>query len=138
MGKNTKFNKKLKRIFSLYNLAIVACIVVIVVSLFIIFKPNIKFSFNFGNTNKVVTPSGITVIQANVEDGEEISEKDAKKVASKQFKELGEKVKADDLKCIKIERDEDEYYYITSSQNSVEIKIIGGKVTRINASPIDV
>lgn len=137
MGKNKKFTRKLKRIFNLYNLAIIVCIVVILVSLFVIFKPNIKFDFNFLNTNKVVTPSGITVIQTNVKENEKISEENAKKAASKQFKELGEKVKNDDLKCIKIERDKEEYYYITSSQNSVEIKINGGQITRINASPIN-
>ena len=35
-----KMNKKLKRMFNLYNLAILACVVIILISGYIIFKPN--------------------------------------------------------------------------------------------------
>ena len=48
-----------------------------------------------------------------------------------------EKVKEDDLNVVTIQREGEKYYYITSKQNSLEIKIKGGKVTRINAAPVE-
>lgn len=128
MKLNKKTIKKLKRLFSLYNLAILVCIIVIAVSLYIIFKPN---------DNKIVTPSGIEVVQTNLKDGEEISEEQARKAAVKQFKILNEDVKEKDLNIIKIQRNNEKYYYITSVNNSLEIKINGGKVTKINAAPVE-
>ena len=61
------------------------------------------------------------------------SEKQAKKTAVKQFKELGETTKEDELQIMKIQRKGEEYYYVTSKENTLEIKISTGKVTRINS-----
>ena len=123
---NRKLIKKIRKILNIYNIAILGCIILIAVSLCIIFKPN-----------KVVTPSGITVVQTDVKDEEEITEEKARKTAVKQFKKLNEKVKEDDLNVVTIQREGEKYYYITSKQNSLEIKIKGGKVTRINAAPVE-
>lgn len=125
--KNKKMLRKIKRIFSFYNLAIAVCIIAIGVSLYIIFKPN----------NTIKTSTGLEVVTTNIKQDEEISEKEAREVAVKQFKLLNEKVEKEDLKVIKIQREKDEYYYITSANNSLEIKILGGEVTRINAAPIE-
>ena len=46
-------------------------------------------------------------------------------------------LKKEDLKVIKIQREGEEYYYITSVENSLEIKIKGGKISRINAAPVE-
>lgn len=119
-----KVNKKIKKIFNIYNLAVIACIIIIAVSLWIIFRPD----------NLEKTPSGIPVVETNVNEGEQISEEQARKVAVQQFKKLKENVKEENLNVTKIKRDKEEYYYITSANNSVEIKIDGGKITRINTA----
>lgn len=126
MKVNKKIKKKIKRIFNLYNLAILVCIIIILSSLYIIFKPE-----------KMYTPSGIEVVQTKVEEGEEISEEQARKVAIKQFKILKEDVKEDELNIVKIQRNNEKYYYITSVNNSLEIKINGGKIIRINSATVE-
>lgn len=117
-----KFKKYL-----IYSLAIIFCIIVIVIGLCIFLKPQ----------KTKTTPSGIEVVDTNVGENSEISEEDAKDVAVKQFKKLGEKVSKEDLNIKKIKRQEEEYYYITSKANTMEIKLKGGKITRINSAPIE-
>ena len=121
-----KLNKKLKKIFNLYNLAIVICIIAIAISLFIFFKPD-----------KKVTSYGLEVVDTKVKEEENITEENATKAAAKQFKKLGEKVKEADLNVTKIKRKEEEYYYITSAENTLEIKIKGREITRINSAVVD-
>lgn len=131
MGEKKKLKRKLRRVINLYNIAILACIVVIAVSLYIlIIKPRIS-------SKKIVTPSGIEVAQISVKENEEITENQAKKLAVKQFKKLKENVKESDLKVTKIQRQGVEFYYVVSAENSVEIKILGGKITRINTAPVE-
>lgn len=88
-------------------------------------------------TDKKMTPGGIEVVETNIKEEEEITEEQAKKTAVKQFKKLKENIKQEDLKVLKIQRSGEEYYYITSSQNSLEIKIKGGQVTRINSASVE-
>lgn len=122
-----KINKrKLKRIFTPYNIAVVLCIIILGVSLYIIFKPE---------TNK--TPSGLKIINSGIKQDEEITEDKAKEIAIKQFKKLGEKeLNKDKIKTVKIDRNGEEYYYISSLNNTLEIKIHGGKITRINSASV--
>lgn len=121
-----KINRKLRKIFNLYNLAIVGCIIIIAVSLIIFFKPT-----------KKVTPYGLEVIDTKIAKEDNITEENARKSAVKQFKKLGEKIKEEDLKITKIQRKGEEYYYITSSENTLEIKIKGGEITRINSATVN-
>ena len=107
-------------------MAIAICIIILAVSLYIIFKPE---------TNK--TPSGLKIISSGIKQEEEITEEKAKELAIKQFKKLGEKgLSKDKIKTIKIDRDGEEYYYISSLNNTLEIKIHGGKITRINSASV--
>lgn len=122
--------KKLKKIFNLYNLAILICVVVIIGSLIIIIKPN--FSGMFKKKTAVTSDNGVKIV-SNDNNGGEISEKDARRLAKKQFKELDEKVKEEELEVLKIERNGEEYYYISSAKNTLEIKIKTGEITRINS-----
>ena len=123
-----KKSKKLKKIFSLYNIAIVGCIILIASSLWIIFKPK-----------ENVTPYGLKLVNSETKQEEDITEEKAKKVAIKQFKDLGEKnLKEENLTIEKIERQQEEYYYICSPENTMEIKIKGGQITRINSASVDV
>lgn len=124
--KKKKRKFKLRRIFNMYNIGVVALIALICGCIYIGIK-----------RDEVVTSSGIRVVSTYVKDGEKISEEKARKAAVKQFKRIGEDVKAEDLTIMVILRDGNEYYYITSSQNSLEIKIEGGKIERINTVPVE-
>ena len=120
--------KKLKRYLNLYTLAIVLCVIAVIVGLYFFLKPK---------KDKTTTPSGIEVVDTNIKGEDEISEDKAKDAAVKQFKKLEEKVSKEDLNIKKIKRQGEEYYYITSKENTMEIKIKGGKITRINSAPIE-
>lgn len=117
--------KKRKKGFNIYALAIILCIIIILVSLWIIFRPD-----------KLITPYGLEVIQSKFSKSEEISEDEARKIAVKQFEKMGEEVNKDSLEVVKLERDDGLYYYISSAQNSLEVRIKGGEITRINAVPV--
>ncbi len=123
-----KLSKKFKKSLTLYNIAIISCVVIIVVSLVIVFMPEKK---------EKIMLDGVEVIQSNTKEGSEISEDNAKKLAIKQFKKLGENdLSENDVSCLKILRDEDEYFYIKSKQNTLEIKVKGGQISRINSVPV--
>lgn len=128
MKVNRKAAKILKKIFNLYNLAMILCIIVILFSLYIIIKPHINFSL-------------ISNEQTNVQGDEgkkEISEDKARKIAQKKFKELGEKkVNKDSLKVTLIQRDSELYYYVCSLDNTVEISQKTGKIIRINSANVE-
>lgn len=124
--KKKKRKFKLRRIFNMYNIGVVVLIALICGCIYIGIK-----------RDEVVTSSGIRVVSTYVKEGEKISEEKARKAAVKQFKRIGEDVKAEDLTIMVILRDGNEYYYITSSQNSLEIKIDGGKIERINTVPVE-
>ena len=49
---------------------------------------------------------------------------------------MGENVAQDSLEVIKLQRDDGLYYYISSEKNTLEIRIKGGEITRINAVPV--
>ena len=127
-----RLERKLRRIFSIYNILILLCIVISLVSLYLFFKPDLNFfSFKY----KVV--DGVKIVETNVKENEVITEKQARKTGVKQFKQLGENIKEDDLNIKKIQRKGEEYFYVVSPKNTMEIKLVGGKITRLNTVPID-
>lgn len=126
-----KINRKLRRMFNLYNIAILVCILVILISLYIIFVPE-KTTTAEKETNQTKTEE---VVQTK--GNKEISEKEARKIAVKQFKKLGEKIKEDELELMEIQRNGNQYYYITSSENSLEIRIENGKIERLNSEIVE-
>lgn len=63
--------------------------------------------------------------------------KKALKVARKKFEKLGEKVNEKDLEILKIERKGEFYYYISSKENTVEVRISDNKITRVNSVVVD-
>ena len=66
--------------------------------------------------------------------GEKTPEEKAVETAIKRFKELGETgLKQEDLEVLKILRKGDYYYYISSPNNSLEIRISDGKIVRENS-----
>lgn len=140
--------KILKKIFNFYNLGILVCVLFIIGSLTVLIGPdvklqniklpNIKFpEINF-DKNKDENDDKITIVDSKTKDGDSITEQDAIKLAISQFKKLGEKdLNTKDVTCLEIEREGEHYYYICSPQNTLEIKIVGGKITRLNSVPVD-
>ena len=132
-----KTKRKLRRIFSFYHIAIFLCIVISLVSILAFFGKDIGNIPNpFVTKYKIV--NDVKVYESGVKENQDIDESKAKKVAVRQFKELGEKdIKEADLKIQKIQRKGVEYYYVTSSKNTMEIRIKGGVVSRINAVVVE-
>lgn len=129
MKVNKKFRKIIKKIFRPYNLAIFGCIIVILASMFVIFKPD---------TRNTTTEKSNTKTEIIKTEEKEITEENARKLAKKQFKKLGEKnIKEKELNVEKIQRKGKEYYYITSEKNTLEIKIDSGKITRVNSVAVE-
>lgn len=88
------------------------------------------------NNNEVTQKDEVKVVQSG-NSGNEITEQEARKLAAKQFKELNEKwVKEKELEVLEFSRANEYYYYISSKENTVEIKKDGGKITRINSVPV--
>ena len=121
-----ELKRKLKRALTPYHIATTICLIVLITSLCIILKPETK-----------KTPSGITVVSSKTKENEEITEEEAKELSIKQFKKIGEKnLEKDKINIIKIDRNGEEYYYVTSAENTAEIKIKGGQITRINSASV--
>lgn len=121
-----ELKRKLKRALTPYHIATTICLIVLITSLCIILKTETK-----------KTPSGITVVSSKTKENEEITEEEAKELAIKQFKKIGEKnLEKDKINIIKIDRNGEEYYYVTSAENTAEIKIKGGQITRINSASV--
>ena len=129
-----KVKRKLKRIFSLYHIALFLCIVISLVSLYFFFRPDLNFDF-FSTSYKEV--DGVKIVQTNVKENEVITENKAKNLAVKQFKQLGEEVKQENLTIKKIQRKGEEYFYIVSPKNTMEVKLVGGKITRLNTVAVE-
>ena len=111
----------------LYKVAIIVCIAIILGAMYIIFKPD-----------KKVTPSGIEVVSMTWKKADkEITKDTAIDMAQKQFKILGETINKEELKVTKFQRKGEEYYYVTSLQNSVEIQVKSGNITKINAASVE-
>lgn len=105
---------------------VVFVIAVVVLAIFIYLKTtskNEKFIFD-----------GVEIVELNIDNSETISEEKAREIAVLQFEKLGESnLDIYNLKLKKIERNNGEYfYYINSSENTLEISVKGGVVTRIN------
>ena len=121
-----ELKRKLKRALTPYHIATTICLIVLITSLCIILKPETK-----------KTPSGITIVSSKTKENEEITEEQAKELAIKQFKKIGEKnLEKDKINIIKIDRNGEEYYYVTSAENTAEIKIKSGQITRINSASV--
>ena len=119
-----KENKIVKALLKPYTIVIIVCAIILIASIIIFVKED----------NVKVTEEGIEIIQSNLSEDEEITEEQAIKQAKKQFDKLGEKdLKEEQIEINKIRREDIQFYYITSPENSLEIKIKGGEITRINS-----
>lgn len=153
-------SKRSRSFISTQNLLIILCLILIAISVHILFSEDdeeivvgqakqqtqvqnqVKTQSNTENETKPVTNVEITkkdevkVVQSS-NNANEITEQEARKLAAKQFKELNEKwVKEKELEVLEFSRANEYYYYISSKENTVEIKKNGGKITRINSVPV--
>ena len=131
---------KARKIFNLYNFAIIFAIILILVSLYIIFEPKIdisKFIKDLTTTNEQTVDNNKTE-EIKTENGEGIIENQARKIAKNKFESLGESdVDKDSLQVKKLRRGQEEFYYISSLKNTMEIRIKDGKITRINSTTVE-
>lgn len=162
MGK--RYLKKKRRVFTLYNFMVLACILVILGSAYFLFDLKDEVSGFIAFTKEAVGDFVDNIKKSSDEDKaknkntakneknssnngnvsgndsyvEEITEDEAKNIAVKRFTALGEQdVNAESISIKKIRRSGEEYYYITSAENTLEVKIIGGNITRINSVIVD-
>lgn len=141
---NKKVKKWMRRYLNLYNLSIVGAILIIIISLCVIFRTNIQAGFTaIGSKIHEITYrpeektlNGVKVVASKKSEDEEISEEEAREMAVKQFERLGESVDKESLKVSRLKRKDNLYYFISSKENTMEISIKGGVITRINAEVV--
>lgn len=154
--------RKSRRLISTHSLLIILCLLLIAVSVHMLFSEDVeqmvvgkaKEQTQVQNqekdqnqlqtenqtkptaNNEVTQKEDVKVVE-NGNSANEISEQEARKLAVKQFKELDEKwIKEKDLEVLEFSRANEYYYYISSKENTIEIKKNGGKITRINSVPV--
>ena len=82
------------------------------------------------NTNT----SNTNIVSSGVASGDEISEDKAAEIAIAQFSQMGETgLQKSEIEIMQIQRSGELYYYISSLENTAEIKVKGGKITRLNS-----
>lgn len=109
----------------------ILCIVLILmwVIMFVLKKDKVD-----NNQLNLVNGNVSTNEQLNNASQDSTSEEDARNIAVNKFKELGESdVIKDKLSVKKIKKKDGEYYYISSVNNTLEIRIADGAITRINS-----
>ena len=152
MGRRSKS----RSLISTHNLLIILCLILIAVSVHMLFSEEdeemivgqAKEQTQAQNqlqtenqtkptaNNQVTQKEDVKVVE-NGNSANEITQQEARKLAVKQFKELDEKwIKEKDLEVLEFSRANEYYYYISSKENTVEIKKDGGKITRINSVPV--
>ena len=124
-GMIVKMEKKRKKGFNIRIFGIIICIILIIASLCIIFRPD-----------KIITTYGLEVFQPKIGKDEEITKDQAREIAVKQFEKMGENVDKNKLEVLDLQRKDGQYYYISAQRNSLEIRVKGGEITRINAVPV--
>ena len=150
--------RKSRRLISTHSLLIILCLLLIAVSVHMLFSEDVE-QMVVGKAkeqnqekdqeqlqtenqtkptanNEATKKEDVKVVQ-NGNSANEISEQEARKLAVKQFKELDEKwINEKELEVLEFSRANEYYYYISSKENTIEIKKDGGKITRINSVPV--
>ena len=150
--------RKSRRLISTHSLLIILCLLLIAVSVHMLFSEDVE-QMVVGKAkeqnqekdqeqlqtenqtkptanNEATKKEDVKVVQ-NGNSANEISEQEARKLAVKQFKELDEKwINEKELEVLEFSRANEYYYYISSKENTIEIKKNGGKITRINSVPV--
>ena len=144
MGRRSKS----RSLISTHNLLIILCLILIAISVHMLFseedeemivgqaKEQTENQTKTTENDEVTKKEDVKVVQSR-NSANEITEQEARKLAAKQFKELDEKwVREKELEVLEFSRANEYYYYISSKENTIEIKKDGGKITRINSVPV--
>lgn len=136
--------KRFKKKSNSHKFAIIICLAIIIGALCFIFKDNlinIKDNLiNIFNKNDITatdndkkTVDGVEIVPNDNKESMEISEEEAKDIAIRQFANLGEGANPNKLNVIRLQRNGEEFFYVASPKNTVEIRISDGKITKINS-----
>ena len=98
---------------NLYKVAMVICVILILISAIVI----LCMSSNSEKDGK------IEIATTNIKEDENITEE--------------KNLKEENITVSEVERNGEHYYYVCSPENTLEIKITGGKITRINSVPVE-
>lgn len=151
-------SKRSRSFISTQNLLIILCLLLIAVAVHMLFseedeeiivgqakeqtqtqnqeKEQTENQTKTTENDEVTKKEDVKVVQSG-NSANEITQQEARKLAAKQFKELDEKwVKEKELEVLEFSRANEYYYYISSKENTIEIKKDGGKITRINSVPV--
>ncbi len=126
-----KVSRKKKNSFLIFALAIIA-IILIILSIILAFSPiSIQLPMCKKEIQKV--QEKVEIVEIQKPENQDTTRKQAVDATVEQFKRLGEDVSENDLKVDVITRNGQQYYYIKSKQNSIQIDVNTGKVVRINS-----
>ena len=108
-----------RKIITISAISVASIIVITLVTIFAI------------NIGRKISDEGISAVFSM---DKEISEEKAVDKALKRFEKMGEEnLSEDNLEVLKILRNGEYYYYISSPDNSLEIRISDGKIVRENS-----
>ena len=124
--------KNKKRIIAIVSLILI--LIVIIVVMFLLDKQYKTFGGSISEVFEINTNNKTNNTLSNEEDKQK---QEAIKVAKKKFNELGENVEENNLEVLKIQRKGELYYYISSKDNTLEIRIKDNKITRVNSVPVE-
>lgn len=125
MNKADKIKRiKRKKKTILLSIGIIITILIVCIVLFVLKEANVIGK----NKNE---SSGVA--QSITENSDEQKKKKAIDVALNKFRELGENVNENELEVMKIKRKNEYYYYISSKQNTVEVRLSDNKIIRVNS-----
>lgn len=125
MNKADKIKRiKRKKKTILLSIGIIITILIVCIVLFVLKEANVIGK----NKNQ-----SFGVAQSITENSDEQKKKKAIDVALNKFHELGENVNENELEVMKIKRKNEYYYYISSKQNTVEVRLSDNKITRVNS-----
>ena len=130
--KQIKQIKNKKRIIAIVSLILI--LIVIIVVMFLLDKQYKTFGGSISEVFEINTNNKTNNTLSNEEDKQK---QEAIKVAKKKFNELGENVEENNLEVLKIQRKGELYYYISSKDNTLEIRIKDNKITRVNSVPVE-
>ena len=108
-----------RKIITISAISVVGILVITLVTIFAV------------NIGKKIANEGISAVFSI---NKEITEEKAVEKALKRFEKMGEEnLTKDNLEVLKILRNEEYYYYISSPDNSLEIRVSDGKIVRENS-----
>ena len=128
--KQIKQIKNKKRIIAIVSLILI--LIVIIVVMFLLDKQYKTFGGSISEVFEINTNNKTNNTLSNEEDKQK---QEAIKVAKKKL--LGENVEENNLEVLKIQRKGELYYYISSKDNTLEIRIKDNKITRVNSVPVE-